>query len=549
MSSSVFGSQTAPEMLETHVPLIWKTGDLILGQYEVIDLLGEGGMGTVQKVHHRGWNIDLAVKSPQPGTFISAGGADDFVREAETWVKLDVHPHIVTCYYVRTLGGIPRIFIECVSGGSLADWVKSRRLYQAGQQAALERILDIAIQFAWGLHAAHEQGLVHQDVKPANVMMSLEGVAKVTDFGLARARAIAGDANGPAGASEQSILVSSRGMTPAYCSPEQAERRALSRKTDIWSWGLSVLQMFVGGVTWTHGTLARAALAGHRPVHPAIPAMPPAMVQLLARCFQIEPQDRPATMLAIAERLQEIYVQTVGRSYERTYPQRTSLQADSLNNRALSLYDLGKTAEAEAVWTEALSADPQHLESNYNAGLHVWRTGRITDDVLVKQIKVSQDALGDPWQGNYLLARVHMERGDSEAVLPLLSKAVQQKPDEREVQTVFARVKAGQVPAIRFLYHLQGHTKTVLSLCVSADGRFALSGSSDKTARLWDLRSRQCLRVLVGHTDQVNSVCMSRDGLIERAEAYVILLVFGRDSEMNREQMELPLVQIASQVF
>lgn len=239
-SGRVFGSQTAPETPETQVPLVWKTGDLILGQYEVIDLLGEGGMGTVQRVHHRGWNIDLAVKSPQPGTFSREGGEENFVREAETWVKLDVHPHIVTCYYVRTLGGIPRIFVECVTAGSLADWIKSRRLYQGSQQAALERMLDIAIQFAWGLHAAHEQGLVHQDVKPANVMMTGEGVAKVTDFGLARARVMAGDANSPVSSSQQSILVSSRGMTPAYCSPEQAEGRELGRKTDIWSWGPAV---------------------------------------------------------------------------------------------------------------------------------------------------------------------------------------------------------------------------------------------------------------------------------------------------------------------
>jgi serine/threonine protein kinase len=149
----------------------WRMGDIILDQYEVMGILGTGGMGKVYKVHHRGWNTDLAVKSPKPEIFAKADGKENFIREAETWINLGLHPHIVSCYYVRTLGGIPRIFAEYMQGGSLADWIGKRRLYEGGHKQALERMLDVAIQFAWGLHYAHEQGLVHQDVKPANVMI------------------------------------------------------------------------------------------------------------------------------------------------------------------------------------------------------------------------------------------------------------------------------------------------------------------------------------------------------------------------------------------
>src|SRR6266851_2154727 len=99
----------------------------------------------------------------------------------------------MSCYYVRRLGGIPRVFAEYVEGGSLKDWIDSGKLYEGGAEQARERILDIAIQFAWGLHYAHEQGLIHQDVKPANVMMTPDGTAKVSDVGLARARASAGE--------------------------------------------------------------------------------------------------------------------------------------------------------------------------------------------------------------------------------------------------------------------------------------------------------------------------------------------------------------------
>ncbi len=185
------GSEPAPTVPETelHEPRaagrVWRAGDLVLGLYEVVGVLGEGGMGRVYRVHHRGWDLDLAVKVPLPAVLEDAGGADLFEREAETWVNLGLHPHVVTCHYVRRVEGLPLVFAEYADGGSLHDALKTRRL------DSVEAILDVAIQFAWGLDHAHQQGLVHRDVKPANVMLTADGLAKVTDFGLARSRAVA----------------------------------------------------------------------------------------------------------------------------------------------------------------------------------------------------------------------------------------------------------------------------------------------------------------------------------------------------------------------
>ncbi len=201
------------------VPALWSVGDVILDLYEVKEVFTGGGMGLVYRVHHRDWAIDLAVKSPRPEFFQIQQHVENFEREAETWVNLGLHPHTVSCFYVRRMGGIPRIFTEFIDGGSLADHIRSRRLYEGGPDKALERILDTAIQFAWGLHYAHEQGLIHQDVKPANVLITADGTVKVTDFGLAKARVVAGETT--MATAGQSILVSSGGMTPAYCSPEQ----------------------------------------------------------------------------------------------------------------------------------------------------------------------------------------------------------------------------------------------------------------------------------------------------------------------------------------
>ena len=93
------------------------------------------------------------------------------------------HPLLVACRFFRTVGDEVVLFAEFVEGGSLADWIRDRRL------TGLEQILDAAIPFAWGLHAAHELGLVHQDVKPGNALITGDGQVKVADFGLARARA------------------------------------------------------------------------------------------------------------------------------------------------------------------------------------------------------------------------------------------------------------------------------------------------------------------------------------------------------------------------
>src|SRR5262249_4740748 len=149
----------------------------------------------------------------------------------------------------------------------LAAAIHDRKLTQ------LDRVLDVAIQFAWGLHAGHEHGVIHQHVKPANVLLTTDGIAKVTDFGLARARALASVAG-------KSASVAAAGLTPAYASPEQALGRSLTRKTDVWSWGVSVLEMFVGQVTWGSGTVADEVLEHYLETGPGdrrLPAMPPAL--------------------------------------------------------------------------------------------------------------------------------------------------------------------------------------------------------------------------------------------------------------------------------
>ena len=109
-------------------PLAWNAGDIIMGTYEVRGVLGKGGMGSVLRVHHRGWGLDLAVKSPLAEAVRTPRSGSCSWRKRRPGSSLGLHPHIACCYYVRTLGGIPRVFAECVEGGSLAGWIAAGRL-------------------------------------------------------------------------------------------------------------------------------------------------------------------------------------------------------------------------------------------------------------------------------------------------------------------------------------------------------------------------------------------------------------------------------------
>lgn len=262
----------------------WNPGAVILGLYDVQELCGEGGMGRVYRVRHRGWNADLAVKCPRPEWFATEAGKADFEREAATWVNLGLHPHVVTCHYVRRIGGVPRIFAEFVPGGSLADRLRDGRLPP-------DLALAVAVQAAWGLHFAHEQGLVHQDVKPANILLTAEAVAKVTDFGLARAhRSATGRQPGRPG---QSRAVTAAGLcTPGYAAPEQLEGRPLTRRTDVWAWAVTLLELLTG-LRPRHGPSVPELL---EEVSRTGPALPPGVTTVLRACFRPEPAERPGSM-------------------------------------------------------------------------------------------------------------------------------------------------------------------------------------------------------------------------------------------------------------
>ncbi|WP_433336673.1 protein kinase domain-containing protein [Spirillospora sp. CA-294931] len=489
----------------------WRVGDVVAGQYEVTRVHEHGGMGLVYRVRHLAWETDLALKRPRPEMFASPADRDRFAAEAETWVSLGLHPHLCSCHYVRLLDGVPCVFAEYVPGGSLAEWIDDGRLYEGGPDEAARRVLDLALQIAWGLRHAHDRGIVHQDVKPANVLLDHDGTAKVTDFGLARARAVA--AVPPVvGDGTVSLRVSNGGLTPAYASPEQAGGGALGRRTDVYSFAVSVLEMFTGGRMWLVGPAAGEALAAYRaegPVRTGPPPMPDGLAALLERCLRDDPARRPESMAEVIAALTAVYGATAGGD-PRPEPVAAELRADELNNRALSLLDLGRPGEAERAFAQALAADPRHLEATYNTGLRRWRQGAISDEDLVAELETVRADTGDRWQARHLLAQIHLERGDDGSAAALLDGIESERPGEPEIRETLRAVRPGRTAAAPA--YSGDRPLSPLPVRLAADARVAVTGEYRGAVRVWDLRDGRCRLALDGHEGAVHAVDVTPDG-------------------------------------
>ncbi|MDR1111405.1 MAG: protein kinase [Deltaproteobacteria bacterium] len=452
------------------------------GPYKIVFGPITGGFGQVWRVRHVGWDVDLAMKRPRLGLFLKEAQKADFSRECEAWIGLGLHPNIVSCHYVREIGGIPSIFSEWMDGGSLGDWIRGGGLYEGDRKTVLGRVLDVSIQFVRGLHYSHQRGLIHHDVKPDNLLLTRSGEAKVADFGIAGARA--GLAAGTEDRLRMTMLSDFGAYTPAYCSPEQAAGGTLGRRTDIYSWALSVLEMFLGDRPWQSGAAAVEALDSYLAMDMRL-AMPGGVRELLRLCLSASPEARPHDFGDIEARLLGVFQTGTGGPYFREAQGASADTADSLNNRALSFLDLGRPAEAENHWDLALAAVPGHVPSLYNKALHLWRKGSLTDLQALDLVRGLDDPLASCCQ-----ARLHLERGAPQKALAALSACGD--PDMDGETRMAAEAMVADDDMFKELGHIDSAYGTIRNVFVSQDDGLVLFNTDDhpNTIRLHEASGR-----------------------------------------------------------
>jgi hypothetical protein len=159
-----------------------KTDKLLGGLYPVVRPLGHGTFGEVFLCRHPEWNIDVAIKVPRDQILADPGVLSYLQKEAEEWTGLGLHPFIAYCYCLHPIGNLPLFVVEYAAGGTLRDRIERR----AEVVHDLRDNLDLAIQLCHALEHAHRCGLIHRDVKPQNILIGGDGIAKLTDFGIAK---------------------------------------------------------------------------------------------------------------------------------------------------------------------------------------------------------------------------------------------------------------------------------------------------------------------------------------------------------------------------
>jgi predicted Ser/Thr protein kinase len=235
-----------------------------LGQYVIEPLLGEGGMGTVYRARDTRLNRPVAIK------FLSDHLADDarrrFQREAQMASSLN-HPHILTVHDAGEFEGRQYLVTELIDGGTLKDWAHS-------EKRTWNEIVGLLTGVADGLAAAHQAGILHRDVKPANILVARNGYAKLADFGLAKLEESRSSGDTRTLLDEPTLPGAVVG-TIAYMSPEQASGRAVDARSDIFSFGVVLYELLAGRKPFTGASnldvLQAIVRSAPEPLGPDIP--------------------------------------------------------------------------------------------------------------------------------------------------------------------------------------------------------------------------------------------------------------------------------------
>ncbi len=269
-----------------------------IGPYEILDLLGAGGMGEVYRARDTRLNRIVALKTLPAEKVADAGRKRRFLLEARAAARLN-HPNIVTIHEISEEDGVCLIAMEYVPGSSLEHAIADGAL-------PLNVATKYAVEIADALIAAHAAGIIHRDLKPANIMITAEGRPKLLDFGLAQFF----EAAAPGAETETHDTIPGAIVgTAAYMSPEQAQGHALDARSDIFAFGLVWYEMLTGqrafrGDSWV-AILAAILHEEPRPLRSISPLIPAPIERAVARCLCKDPAQRFSSMTEVKQAIAE----------------------------------------------------------------------------------------------------------------------------------------------------------------------------------------------------------------------------------------------------
>jgi serine/threonine-protein kinase len=259
-----------------------------LGSYEIVELLGVGGMGEVHRAHDTKLGRDVALKV-LPLLLTTGERLARFQREARILASLS-HPHLLTVYDVGDVDGRPYLVTELVGGGTLKTW-------RLAEKRTWRQAIELLAGVADGLATAHDAGIVHRDVKPDNILISTHGYAKLADFGLAKLFEARSDATATGAVTVGSTAPGMIVGTIAYMSPEHASGRPVDARSDIFSFAVVLYEMLTGRQPFAAATdlevLQRVRYQVADPLEPDIPATVRAAVE---KALEKAPADRYQSM-------------------------------------------------------------------------------------------------------------------------------------------------------------------------------------------------------------------------------------------------------------
>ncbi len=303
-----------------------------LGHYEITAKIGEGGMGQVYRARDAKLGRDVALKILPPAASADPERRQRFEREAQAVASLQ-HPHIVTIHSIEEADDVHFLTMELVRGKTLDALIPTDGL-------PLQRLFEIGIPLAEAVHAAHERGVVHRDLKPGNVMIDDAGRPKVLDFGLAKLISVAPDEAETMAAGD----ATGEGLvlgTVAYMSPEQAQGKELDSRSDIFSLGVMLYEAATGKQPFSGDTPISTLSAILRDTPSAVTSLKPVprhLGRIIHRCLEKHPDKRFQTARDVANELEGLQREV------------SSGELDSISTGAAHLAAAHAARPARSVW-------------------------------------------------------------------------------------------------------------------------------------------------------------------------------------------------------